>query len=946
MQLNNKKLLFAFLLFAVINKSANAQNSSDTITVDLKDQTSVNIGFGKQPAQIITSAISTVKGHVLQKAFNTNLGNTLYGRIAGLTVNQGNNEPGDNSPSLAGRGRNTYGPGTNLLIIVDGFLGDYKQLIPEEIEEISLLKDAAATAVYGSRAANGVLLVTTKRGREAPLTVNFSSQQGFSQATSLPKFLNSYNYALLYNEALANDGKPALYSAADLAQYQDGSNPYFRPNVNWYDEVLRKTAPVSNYILSFRGGNNTAKYFVMLNNISSQGLLKNFGDMDEESRNSTYNRFNFRANIDVNLTKRLSATLLLGGTVEDKSNPSSLSTSGTFSQLSLLPPNAFPVRNPNGTFGGSSNYNNPVANLLKTGYAESNGRTLQSSFRLNQDLTMITEGLNASAVVSVNNYFISGSNRTKGIERFALIRNTNGDTGYTRFGQTSSLSGTEPNLGQYRNYAIQGSLNYHRIFGRHNVTALALFNTDNSTIDKSSIFTGTDVANLSLPYKTNGGVSRITYVNNDKYIAEFSMAYMGSENYAKDKRYGFFPAGSLGWIASNEDFLKNNKALTFLKLRASYGLTGNDEIGGNRFMFDQRYPFGAQYFFGTGTTGSSGLSEGRLANPNVTWEKEKKANIGIDAGFFNRLDVSFDVFNHDRYDILSEATRTIPLYLGYTALPAINQGKVNNKGFEASLRYRSEEKKTVQFFAETNISYARNKIIYNAQTIQLNQGLINEGRRLGQPYGLRALGLFRTDAEANASSKPVGLTVRAGDVKYEDVGGPLGVPDGIIDGSDAQPIGNPDLPELTVGLHTGIAYKGFDLDFMFQGVSGTTVYLGGNQFRPFQNFGQAGVIALERWTPQSAADATFPRLSADNNQNNYRFSSFYQRNGSFIKLRNAEFGYSLSNKLISRVKLQNARLFLTGTNIFSLDHIKSGDPEALSGYPSLRTLTVGARLQF
>ncbi|MBC7889659.1 MAG: TonB-dependent receptor [Ferruginibacter sp.] len=941
-----QKLFFAYTLFAGLSEGLIAQKRPDTLVIG--ETLITNIGYAKQPTRYVTSAISTVKGSELQKTFNTNIANTLYGRIAGLTVNQGGNEPGANAPSLAGRGRNTFGPGDNMLVMIDGFPGDLNQLVPDEIEEISLLKDASATAIYGSRGANGVILVTTKRGKVAPMVINFSTQQGFSKASSLPEFLDSYNYATLFNEALANDGLAPKYTAADLAAYQDGSDPYFHPNVNWYDQVLRKTAPVSNYNLSFRGGNTTARYFVVLNAVSSQGLLKNFGDLDDESINSKYVRYNFRTNIDINITKRLSATLLLGGTVEDRANPATLSTGGTFDLLSKLPPNSFPVYNPNGTFSKNATYANPYANLLKTGYATSNGRTLQSSFRLNYDLGMITEGLSATAAVSLNNYFSSGSDRTKQIETFILSKGAAGDTIYTKRDQTTSLSQSDPNLGQYRNFALQAFLNYHRVFGKHDITALAMFNGDNTTVNKADIFSGTNSANLSLPYKNNSGAARITYVNSGKYIGEFSMAYMGSENYAPGKRYGYFPAASVGWIISNETFLKNKKVLSFLKIRGSYGLVGNDEIGGQRFMFQQLYPFAASYYLGTGNIGTTSIAEGRIANPDVTWEKERKTNIGLEATFFNRLDITLDVFNQDRSDIIVTANRTTPVLLGYTDLPYSNQGKVNNKGFEAQLRFRAPEKKAFQYFIEANVFYAKNKRVFDAQTIQVNKSLVTEGTRLGQPFGLKALGLFQTDAEANASAKPIGTVVKAGDVKYEDIGGPLGVPDGIIDGSDNQAIGNTGLPELTVGLHSGFQYKGFDIDFVFQAISGRTVYLGSNQFRPFQGFGQAGVIALERWTTQTAATATFPRLSSsDNNLNNYRFSSFYQRDGGFIKLRSAELGYSLSQKIISKVKLKQARLFLTGTNLFSLDHIKYGDPEALgNGYPALRTITLGARIQF
>jgi len=939
-----RRISFSLLLVTGLAATVYAQPKTDSSDVN---PAITYIGFAKQPTAYVTSAISTVKGDDLRKAFTTTIPNALYGRIAGLTVTQGGNEPGANAPGMSGRGRNTFGPGDNLFVVIDGYPGDIAQLVADEVEDISLLKDASALAIYGSRGANGVLLVTTKRGKAGAMKINFSSRQGFSQASNLPKFLDAFNYANLFNEALINDGRPALYNQANLTAYQNGSDPYFHPNVNWYDQVLRKSAPVSDYNLSFRGGNATAQYFVLLNAISSQGLFKNFGDDDDESINPRYRRFNFRSNIDVNLTKYLSATLLLGGTVEDRTNPAALNTGGTFDLISRLPPNAFPVYNPNGTFSRNNNFANPLANLLKTGFATSNGRTLQSSFRLNYDLSALTQGLSISGAVSLNNYFLSGSNRTKQLTTFILSKNALGDTIYTRNGQTTSLSASEPNLGQYRNFAIQAFINYHRVFGKHDVTAMGMFNSDNSVLDKADIFSGTDGANLSLPYKNNGSGGRLTYVNNGKYIVEFSAAYMGSENYAPGNQYGFFPAASVGWIASNEGFLKNNKTISFLKIRGSYGQVGSDEIGGNRFMFDQRYPFTASYYLGTNNIGTTSLAEGRKANPDVTWEKDTKANIGLDATFFGRLNLSLDLFENNRRDILVTANRAIPLYLGYTDLPFINQGKMNNKGLEAQLRYNSSDKKAFQFFTEVLVSYAKNKRVFDGQTIQVNKRLITEGQRFGQPFGLKALGLFQSDAEIAASAKPIGIVVKPGDVKYEDIGGPLGVPDGLIDGSDNQPIGNTGLPELTVGFHSGFQYKGFDLDMVFQAVTGNTVYLGSNQFRPFQGFGQAGVIALERWTPQTAATATFPRLSSTDNLNNYRFSSYYQRNGAFIKLRSAEFGYTLPTKISAKVKVQTARFFVTGTNLFSIDHISYGDPEALgNGYPALRTITLGARIQF
>lgn len=949
-------LYLAFPVAGLCALAGESRAQSDTASVINVDygKTEKYVGYGKQAAHLVTGAVSTIKGTELRKAFTNNITNTLYGRLAGLTVNPGGNEPGANSASLYIRGVNTGTSGSNPtfgfsqapLVIIDGFLGDLSQLVPEEIEEVSVLKDASATAVYGMRGANGVILITTKRGKVQPLSVTFSAQYGYQQATALPKFLGSYDYARLYNEALQNDGKSPLYSQADLDLYQNGTDPQFHPNVNWYKEVLRDKAPFSNYNLSFTGGSNTVKYFTTLNVLNSGGLYKNFGDDFTESSNSTYNRYNVRTNVEVNLNKNLAAQLNIGGSVEEKKSPGDLYAGTNLSLIDRIAPNAFPVRNANGTFGGNSTYNgNPLANLTSTGFSTATGTTLQSSLRMTQQLPFVTPGLRVGAAISFNNYYVASSNKRKSYQRFASSRGTAGDTLYSGFGQTTSLSPEESVLSQFRNYAVQGFVNYDRTFGLQSLSAMVLFNADNFDIDRG--YPNTDAANQAFPFKSNSVSSRITYVHNQKYIAEFSAGYMGTENYPKGRRYGFFPAGSLGWIASNEAFLKNNQVISFLKLRVSYGLTGNENIGGQRFAFTQRYPFGASYFLGTGNTQAAGIGEGRRSNPEVTWEKEKKANIGLDLNLGKRFGVVVDVFKNDRYDILASSNGTLPLFLGYNGFPDLNIGEATNKGYEVSVRYNSNGQKALQFFAEAIVSYATNKIVFNGEPQNPNTNIYKTGYAIGQPFGLQALGLFQSDAQVAASPIPQGVTVKPGDIRYRDIGGPAGVPDGIIDGNDATAIGKTSLPEYTAGLHTGLRFNGFDLDLLFQGVTGLTQYLGGSRFAAFQGSGQIAELALGRWTPQTAATATYPRLSSEvSNQNNYRFSSFWQRDGSFIKLRSAEIGYTISDKALKRLHLSGTRFFVNGTNLFTWDKIKEGDADALYGYPQMRTLSIGARLHF
>jgi len=470
---------------------------------------------------------------------------------------------------------------------------------------------------------------------------------------------------------------------------------------------------------------------------------------------------------------------------------------------------------------------------------------------------------------------------------------------------------------------------------------LVLYNTDNFNFDRG--YPNTDAANQAFPYKSNSVSARVTYINNEKYIAEFSGSYMGTEAFPKNDRYGFFPAGSLGWVASKENFLKESKLIDFLKLRVSYGLTGSENIGGQRFAFAQRYPFIASYYLGTGNIAVGSLGEGRRLNSGVTWEKQKTANIGVELNMAKRIGIVLDVFKNNRYDILSSANGTLPLFLGFNGLPDLNIGKASTKGFEFTLKYNNDSKKPIQFFAEAIVSYAKNKIEFNGEPVNPNTNLYKTGSAIGQPFGLEAIGLFQSDAEILASAKPLGISIKPGDIKYRDIGGPNGVPDGIIDGNDATAIGKTSIPEMTFGFNAGASLKGFDINLMFQGVTGVTQYQGGSRFHAFQNNGQITEMALNRWTTTNTG-AAYPRLSADNNQNNYRFSSFWQKDGSFIKLRLAEIGYTLSDKMLKRLHLSQTRFFINGTNLFTWDKIKEGDADALYGYPQIRTVSIGVKL--
>jgi TonB-linked SusC/RagA family outer membrane protein len=892
----------------------------------------VAVAYSAQPSWQVTGAISSVGGDDIQAPFTSDFTSRLYGRIPGLSVVAGGTEPGYEHTGLYGRGRNTFGVGgTGMLILIDGMEADLANLVPEEIESVSFLKDASATAMYGSRGANGVLLVTTKRGTEGKLKVVFSTQQGFQSATRLPRFLGSYDYCRLYNEALVNDGKDELYTSADLAAYKDGSDPYFHPDVDWYKEVLRDEAPISNYNLNFTGGNKTVRYFVMLNHLKNNSLYRKTGDESEFSINGNYQRLNFRSNVDIILNKRLSAFVTVGGTVTDKANPASSTTDGIFTQIAKLPPNAFPVYNPNGTLGRNSVYSNPVGDILYKGFYTSNGRTLSTTVGFTEKLDMIAKGLSISSRISFNSYFLSHSNKSRTYESYALSQDGSGNITYTKYGLNTSLTGSEGTSDQYRNMVYQANLNYDCTFGKHMVNGIVLYNADDYTISGNNF-----------PYKHVNISGRASYSYDQKYMGELSFSWMGSENFAKGKRFGWFPAVSLGWIVSKEGFLKDSKTVNYLKLRGSYGMVGNDRIGGDRFMFDQYYATSGTYYFGTSNAAYAGIMQGSIANPDVTWEKEKSINFGVEAKLLGCLDITVDLFNRDRYDILVQPNSTDPDFMGYIK-PYQNQGKANNKGFEAKVRYSSHGAGDFKFFAEASVWYYKSKIVDNSESLQLYDYLYSKGRPIGQPFGLVALGFFKDQADITASPKQNWTAVKPGDVKYKDQNG-----DNKIDELDLYPIGKTDLPNYSAGLRLGAKYKGFDLDLFFQGVTGRTVYFSGLNFDAFQNNGKISAIALDRWTPATAATAAYPRLSSVNDDNNYRYSTLWQRDGSFIKLRSAELGYTVPKEIVSRIKLQEARVFINGTSLFSLDHMDGyRDPE-FSGlaYPAVRTISVGLRVHF
>jgi TonB-linked SusC/RagA family outer membrane protein len=951
---------FVFACLSSVSLAQAQQGAKDSIADKCKQAT--YIAYDVQPGYKVTGSVSSLSGDGLPNSFNPNLFDKLIGRLSGLTVTQSSAEPGVVSNTLRARGTGTYIGVRDPLLVIDGMVYnnrdimgtpavDYgwrsilSQLAPEEIESVSLLKDASATAIYGLRGANGVLLITTKRGVISPLKISVSGQIGFQQPTRLPEFLNSYDYATLYNEAYRNTNQTNtnFYGETALQHYRSGDSPYLYPDVNWYDEVVREQSPVYNLDMNFRGGTETVKYFVLLNYLNNAGLLKATKGMTETAENPDFERFNIRSNVDIQVTKEFSAQATVGLVIENKLNPYARNTSDIIYQLQLTPPNAFPVTNPDGSWGGNATYSNPLANISDRGYWSSSMRNLTASLKLNEKLDFITPGLSASALAGFNTYHAGYSNRSKTYLYKSLREGANGEVEIAEeLGGKGTLTSDEGMYNEWRNISIQGFLNYSRVFnGVHDINAMAVYTYE----DEYYPFDLNHRTGQLQDYRHEGLGIRLNYTLMKRYIAEFSLGMQATETFAKGNRTGYFPAASAGWILTEEDFLKDNQILNFLKIKASYGLTGNDRLQGYtsdyRFLYLQGYNYSYNYYFGKTISQAPGMRQVYLTNPDITWEKDKKLNLGFEAALFGMLDVSFDYFSNNRYDIFASPARTIPSYSGIPTT-YLNLGKTKNHGFEAALAYKGTVGKDFNYYAQFSAWMAKNILVYQSEEVQLFDYLTREGLPIDQPFYLEAMGLYTQEEIDNPEvAKPQWKNVLPGDIRYKDQNG-----DGVINEYDVQAFGYTDIPEISMGLNLGFTFRGFDFNAFFHSALNRDVYLNNLYYMAFQgNSGVSKYVLGDRWTAENPnPNAKYPRLSLTNEQNNYRGSTFWVCNGNFLKLRNLEIGYTF--KRIIPSSDSDLRVFVNGSNLFSIDKVKDYDPEAIGGYPAVQTFSLGAKFCF
>lgn len=935
------------------------------------------VAYGVQKKATLTGAISSVGTDALIKSPSASVANALAGQLPGVSSMQSSGQPGADDAKLfvRGVGSLTEDAGTPL-ILVDGVERSFFQMDPNEIESINVLKDASATAVFGVRGANGVILVTTRRGEEGKTKISVSSNVGVQMPTRILDMADSYTTAMLYNEAQRNDGvaeDQVAFKPYDLERFRKGDEPIMYPNIDWYDYLLNKAAIQTQHNVNISGGTKDIKYFVSLGFLYQNGLFKQLEGLDYNN-NYNYSRYNYRANLDINLTRTTTMKFNMGGIVGNKHEP----TQEIWKQLSWSAPFGSPgvvdghkVVLPNGRFGSYGLENQVFDKYYGTGFRRQLSNNMTFDLSITQKLDFITKGLSVEVKGAYNTDY-SYIKQTNGhVETYVPYYKSQVDGSgltdvndpafdktvvYQRTGQDMMNTYGSGNTSRARDWYIEGSLRYNREFGDHNVGALFLYNQSKEYYPKEY---------TEVPTAYVGLVGRLTYDYKSKYMAEFNIGYNGSENFAPDKRFGTFPAGSLGWIMTEEDFFPKNDFVTYLKLRASVGLVGNDNISSNRFLYlpdpysvndisdiNSMYKDTNGYIFGlTNTVYQAGASEIRLANRNVTWETALKQNYGIDAYFFNdRLKMTIDYFREKRRDILIKR-ETIPSLVAISSvMPVVNMGKVNNQGYEVDIKW-SDRIKDFSYYINANVSYAKNKIVFMDEVEPNEPYMRQTGHEVGARFGnvferFYNADDFDPDGTLKDDLPQPQATVYPGDAKYKDLNDDM-----VIDADDVTKVGKSKRPEYTFGLNYGAEYKGFYFSMNWTGVTGCDMYMTGAYMRPYVQGNLYQYMADGRWTPETASTAKYPRLSLTSTTN-IGVSRIWLKDASYIKLKNLTLGYRIKNeKVLDAIRASDLSVRLTGYNLLTFDKLKIFDPEGEltrddNTYPIMKIFSLGVNVTF
>lgn len=925
-------------------------NSAKTVTategvmtiVMTKNDLPVNIGYNKlQRMEETTASVATVSGETLGKRTSRDITTAMYGYLPGLTSLQNSGLYANKSTSFYVRGEHSLSTNSPL-ILVDGIERDATYIVPEEVESVTVLKDAAAVALYGYKGANGVINIVTKRGKYNSREVKFTYDHVINWQARKPKFVDAYTYAKAYNEALGYEGATPKYSDNELNAFRTGTYPYLYPNVDWANETFKNTGATNLYNISFRGGGNNFRYYTMLDLQVDKGFVKNANVNDGYSTQNKYSRANLRTNLDIDISPKTKLQINLLGTLAESGKPGD----GTdlWSLIYAMPSAAIPVKTQGGLWGGQTagttwdGTKNPVAVAQGAAYTKQHIRSLYADMTLKQDFSSVLPGLGGSLRVAYDNLAAYLEDHSKtfiyGYDYVTAFEN-NEPSAITKYqGGADSEMGTSANLNTFRRrFNFAGTLDYDRTFGEHSIYTQMRWDYEY----QNSAGNGNTFYRQNLSWYLHYGFK-------NKYLLDFNLVGSASNRLAPGHKWAVAPTVSAGWVLSKESFLKDIPFLDLLKLRASVGIINTDNIPGDDY-WDQIYQTGGYYSFGSSytTLDNGGWEQGQLATFASTHEKGYKYNGGLDIGLFKGLNVSIDGYFERRTDIWVSSAGKYSSVLGQTA-PYQNDGIVNSWGLEIGADY-TKKIGTVKVNLGGSFSLAKNKVIEKDEAPQLYQNLVTTGFPVSQLFGYEAIGLFKDQADIDNSPAQTFSTVYPGDIKYRDVNG-----DGKIDTNDKTAIGyNTVCPEIYYSFHLGAEWKGLGFDAMFQGTGHYSAVLNTTaMYHPLLATTSLSQYYYDnRWTPDNQ-NALFPRLASASSVNNYQTSTWWLRDASFVKLRNVEIYYKFPQELLKRIRIMNnAKLYVRGIDLLCFDHVKESDPESYGATnPLTRSVVVGLQIGF
>ena len=964
------KLVFTYIGFEKVEVLVKEQR---TVNVTMKEASAREIdevvitGTGAQKKLTVTGAITNVDVDVLKANPSGSMANALAGNVPGILAMQTSGKPGSVSEFWI-RGISTFGASNSALVLVDGFERSLDEINVEDVESFSVLKDASATAIYGSKGANGVVLITTKHGKAGKINISAKAETFYNMLTQVPDFVDGYTYASMANEAKITRNLEPLYKADELEIFRLGLDPDLYPNVNWIDELLRKGSWSTRATLSMNGGGNTARYYVSGSYLDQQGMYKVDKAVKDYNTNANFRRWNYRMNVDIDITKSTLLKVGVSGSLQ-KANDSGVGSDAIWTALMGYNAIMVPKLYSNGYVPAYGNDNgdrfNPWVQATMTGYRENWKNNIQTNVTLEQKLDFITKGLRFVGRFGYDTENNNWINRRKWPEQWKAkrFRATDGTLDYDRVAEERKMF-QESGSDGLRNEFFEAELHYSRGFKHHHLGGTLKYNQSSKI---KTVGLGDDLKQ-GIARRNQGLAGRFTYNWNYRYFIDFNFGYTGSENFAAGHRFGFFPAISGAWNIAEESLIKKHlKWMNMFKIRYSYGKVGNDNLGNTRFPYlydietmtkkdgDKTVDTGG-YNFGDYTFDRyyGGMRYSSLSSPNVTWEIATKHDLGIDFSFFNdKLSGSVDYFNEKREGIYM-LREYLPGIVGLESNPSANVGKVTSEGFDGHFTFR-QKLGAVGLTIRSNITYSKNEIVDRDEENNYYWYKMQKGHRVNQARGLISLGLFKDYDDIRNS--PVqdfdGYKVMPGDIKYKDVNG-----DGKIDGNDQVAIGATTKPNLIYGFGIAANWKGLDVNLHFQGAGKSTYFIDGSTVHMFKLGDGWGNVLSEmansnRWISADISgdpatenpNAEYPRLSYGPNSNNYQQSTYWLRNGSYLRLKTVEVGYTLPTQLVNKVHFNTVRIFFVGTNLLTWSAFKLWDPEMGSTdgkrYPLSKNLSLG-----